>query len=136
MSFYNGCWTHSYQFNDFKIQIMQHVENGSYFSAWYFDILNTANFLVDNKNVLYLNKCFYIKTSLGTQLCLKFSLLKGVFAKNERGYRLNAIKKRFLLLLILLLSVASIRRKLLKTTNTEESSVHTNSERCSIRLRP
>ena len=22
-------------------------------------------------------------------------LLKGVFAKNERGYRLNAIKKRF-----------------------------------------
>ena len=26
---------------------------------------------------------------------LKVSLLKGVFAKNERGYRLNAIKKRF-----------------------------------------
>ena len=39
-------------------------------------------------------------------------------------------------LLILLLSVASIRRKLLKTTNTEERSVHTNSERCNIQLRP
>jgi len=61
--------------------------------------------------------------------------LKGVFAKNERGYRLNAIKKRFWSLLILLLIVASIRRKLLKTTNTEERSIHTNSERCNIRLR-
>ena len=50
--------------------------------------------------------------------------LKGVFAKNERGY-----KKRFWSLLILLLSVASIRRKLLKTTNTEERSVLTNSEK-------
>ena len=45
--------------------------------------------------------------------------LKGVFAKNERGYRLNAIKKRLLSLLILLLSVASIKRKLLKTSHTE-----------------
>ena len=26
---------------------------------------------------------------------LKTIYLKGVFAKNERGYRLNAIKKRF-----------------------------------------
>ena len=26
---------------------------------------------------------------------LKNNFLKGVFAKNERGYRLNAIKKRF-----------------------------------------
>ena len=25
----------------------------------------------------------------------KTQILKGVFAKNERGYRLNAIKKRF-----------------------------------------
>ena len=56
--------------------------------------------------------------------------LKGVFAKNERGYRLNAIKKRFRSLLILLLSVASIRKKLLKTTYTTERSVHTNSESC------
>ena len=45
--------------------------------------------------------------------------LKGVFAKNERGYRLNAIKKRFWSLLFLLLSVASIRRNLLKTSHTE-----------------
>ena len=52
-------------------------------------------------------------------------LLKGVFAKNERGYRLNAIKKRILSLLILLLSVAFIRRKLLKTSHTEERSAHT-----------
>ena len=54
--------------------------------------------------------------------------LKGVSAKNERGYRLNAIKKRFWSILISLQSVASIRRKLLKTTNTEERSIHTNSE--------
>ena len=26
---------------------------------------------------------------------IEILLLKGVFAKNERGYRLNAIKKRF-----------------------------------------
>ena len=45
--------------------------------------------------------------------------LKGVFAKNERGYWLNAIKKRFWSLLILLLSFAFIRRKLLKTSHTE-----------------
>ena len=51
---------------------------------------------------------------------IQFECLKGVFAKNERGYRLNAIKKRFWSLLILLLSVASIRRKLLKTTHTKE----------------
>ena len=62
--------------------------------------------------------------------------LKGVFAKNERGYRLNATKKRFWSLLILLLSVASIRRKLLKTSHTEERSAHTNWENCNIRLRP
>ena len=63
-----------------------------------------------------------------------FIILKGVFAKNERGNRLNAGKKRFWSVLILLLSVASIRRKLLKTTNTEELSVRTNSERCNIQL--
>ena len=43
---------------------------------------------------------------------LNFS--KGVFAKNERGYRRNAKNKRFRSLLILLLSVASVRRKLLR----------------------
>ena len=42
------------------------------------------------------------------------NFLKGVFAKNERGYRRNAKNKRFRSLLILLLSVASIRRKLLR----------------------
>ena len=52
--------------------------------------------------------------------------LKVVFAKNERGYRFTAINNRFWSLLILLLSVASIRRKFLKTSHTEEQSVHTN----------
>ena len=37
--------------------------------------------------------------------------LKGVFAKNERGYRLNAIKKRFWSLLILLVSVSSVYKE-------------------------
>ena len=70
-------------------------------------------------------------------LCNKCSLrllLKGVFAKNERGYRRNAKNKRLRSLLILLLSVASIRRKLLKTIHTEERSAHTNSEICNIQL--
>ena len=62
-------------------------------------------------------------------------LLMGVLAKNERGYRRNAKNKRFWSLLILLLSVASIRRKLFKTTHTEERSAHTNSESYNIRLR-
>ena len=48
--------------------------------------------------------------------------LKGVFAKNERGYRLSAIKKRFWSLLILLPSVASLRRKMLKTTTTNNNN--------------
>ena len=61
--------------------------------------------------------------------------LKGLFAKNERGDRLSAIKKRFWSLLILLLSVASIKRKLIKTSHTEERSAHTNWENCNIRLR-
>ena len=34
-----------------------------------------------------------------------------------------------------ILSVASMKRKLLKTTHTEERSVHANSESCNIRLR-
>ena len=63
-------------------------------------------------------------------------ILLYLFAKNERGYRLNAIKKRFWSLLILLLSGASIRRKLLKMSHTEERSTHTNWENCNIRLRP
>ena len=34
-----------------------------------------------------------------------------------------------------IVSVASMKRKLLKTTHTEERSVHANSESCNIRLR-
>ena len=55
-------------------------------------------------------------------------LFKGSVHENERGYRLTAENKCFGSLLILLLSVASIRRKLLKTTCTEERTVRTNSE--------
>ena len=59
--------------------------------------------------------------------------LKGVFAKNEK----ECDKKALLILLILLLSVASIRRKLLKTTNTEEQiqkDATFNSDRKQINL--
>ena len=49
------------------------------------------------------------------------------------GYRLTSKNMRFRRLLILLQSIASIRRKLLKTNDTEERSVHTNSERCNIK---
>ena len=46
-------------------------------------------------------------------LCKIFIIdLKGVFAKNERGYRLTEKYGRWCPLLILLLSVASTRRKL------------------------
>ena len=55
-------------------------------------------------------------------------ILKGVFAKNK-AY----VEK--LWMVIFLLSVVSIRRKLLKTTHTVESNVHTNSESCNIQLR-
>ena len=55
--------------------------------------------------------------------------LKGVFAKNERVYRLTAKNKGCLSLLILHLSVVSIReKKMLKTTHTEERSVHASSD--------
>ena len=54
-----------------------------------------------------------------TTLC---KYLKGVFAKNERGYRLTAEYCQWRSLLILLLSVASIKRKLLKTTHTNSES--------------
>ena len=67
-------------------------------------------------------------------ISLMKDVLKGVFTKNERGYRLTAKNNRFWSLLIFLLSVASLRRKLLKTTNAEERSVHTNSESCNIWL--
>ena len=51
------------------------------------------------------------------------------------GHRLTSKNIRRWSLLILLLSVASTRKKLLKTTHTEEPRVHTNSESCNIRLR-
>ena len=49
--------------------------------------------------------------------------IKGNVCKNERGYRHSAKNNHFWLLLILLLSVASLRRKWLKTTHTEERSI-------------
>ena len=53
--------------------------------------------------------------------------------KGGKGFRRK--NKRFWSLLILLLSVAYVRKKIIKTTYTEERSVHTNSESCNIRLR-
>ena len=52
--------------------------------------------------------------------------LKGVFAKNERGYMLPAKNDRFYSLLIILPFLVSIIRKLLTKTHTKERSVHTN----------
>ena len=37
----------------------------------------------------------YVKRKANQDFDRSFKCLKGVFAKNERGYRLNAIKKRF-----------------------------------------
>ena len=57
------------------------------------------------KDIMRLRPIHSVKTSniksMGRFCNLNFTqfspngLLKGVFAKNERGYRLNAIKKRF-----------------------------------------
>ena len=81
------------------------------------------------------NNIFYIPNLTKVKRLSTCSSLKGVFAKTERGYyRLTAKNNRFWSLLILLLSVVSIRRTLLKTTNTEERRVHTNSVSCNIRL--
>ena len=83
-------------------------------------------FLKLQSKMHYCRKLFNLKNT-----CFEL-VLKGVYAKNKRGYRLTAKNKRFWSLLILLLSVASRRRKLLKTTHTEERFVHTNSESCNI----
>ena len=56
--------------------------------------------------------------------------LKGVFVKMKGGIGLR--RKIIDGDLILLLFVASIRRKLLETTHTEERSVYTISESCNI----
>ena len=88
-------------------------------------------------NLLYsvlLQCCLLLLSTVLLLLVLWIFYVFGVFAKNERGYRLTAKNNRFWSLLILLLSVASIRRKLLKSTYTEEHSVHTNSESCNIWL--
>ena len=53
---------------------------------------------------------------------IQVTLLKGSVREKWKGVWLNAIKKRFWSLVTLLLSVASIRRKLLKTSHTEERS--------------
>ena len=79
-------------------------------------VIQKIPFLSNNYNSRQNSKLNQFTESL---LNFSFFALKGVFAKNERGYRLIVIKKRFWLLLILLLSVASIRRKLLKTSHTE-----------------
>ena len=55
-----------------------------------------------------------------------------MFAKNERGYRLNAVKKRLWSLLILLLAVASISRKLLKTIITIKTNYEKSTDRSKI----
>ena len=54
-------------------------------------IYNYTTFTKKVKREFYstMGGCFWGEISLGNQW------LKGVFAKNERGYRLNAIKKRF-----------------------------------------
>ena len=58
---------------------------------------------------------------------------KGSVRKNERGYRLNA--KKALLIATNLTSICCVyKEKIVKTTYTEERSVHTNSESCNIQL--
>ena len=109
-----------------------HYKNYPYF--WCKPLIIKFKFLNKHVNIFFALDDRKLWSDLVDFKKTKEVILKGVFATNERGYRLNAIKKRFWSLLILLLSVASIRRKLLKTTNTEEHSVHTNSERCNIQL--
>ena len=82
-----------------------------------------------NKN----SNCFP-DNSLKTYSGVIWVSFKGSVREKLKGVQAYAIKKRFWSLLILFLSVASIWRKLLKTTHTEERSVHTNSERCNIQL--
>ena len=49
---------------------------------------------VEKKVLFILKNKLNIKKKISFKL-KNFLLLKGVFAKNEWGYRLNAIKKRF-----------------------------------------
>ena len=74
-----------------------------------------------NQSIWGFNPAIHVRSCFQAHLNNRlFSIyLKVVFAKNKRGYRLNATTERFWMLLILLLSVASIRRKLLKTSHDE-----------------
>ena len=63
---------------------------------------------------------------------LSFLFVKGGVREKWKGIWAYGESNRFWSLLILLLSVASIRRELLKTTYSEECSVHTNSESCNL----
>ena len=85
----------------------------SYFQVYFWLLRKFWMFWIKDNLTVY---SFSFSPTPGQNAVLCIFPLKGVFAKIERGYRLNAIKKRFWSLLILLLSVASIRRKLLKTS--------------------
>ena len=63
---------------------------------------------------------------------LSFLFVKGGVREKWKGIWAYGESNRFWSQLILLLSVASIRRELLKTTYSEECSVHTNSESCNL----
>ena len=55
-------------------------------------------FIIHCKCLLYVHYTvypIYMNTMEKFLYCRFDNYLKGVFAKNERGYRLNAIKKRF-----------------------------------------
>ena len=114
----------------------------SFCMAWESGKTSQFRFFQIEKYLVTFFYCFLISL-INYYLCifiifLLISLLrlKGVFAKNKRGYRLNAIRKRFWSPLILLLSGASIRRKLTKTSHTEERSAHTNWGSWNIRHKP
>ena len=79
-----------------------------------------------NSIPLLYNCCF-----LKTALCM-YKYLHGI--KGSVREKWKGKNNRFWSLLIFLLSVASIMRKLLKTSHTEERRFLTNSESCNIRL--
>ena len=57
-----------------------------------------------------------------------------MFVKNERGYRLTAKKLSMVIATNPTFICCVYMKKIVKTTNTEERSVHKNSESCNIRL--
>ena len=68
------------------------------FTPRVYSLLNGINSLVDRSNIKRKSICaFLFQRDFDNfdMLKMKKNALKGVFAKNERGYRLNAIKKRF-----------------------------------------